>query len=163
MSEEGEAGDSAIGSGREAGAVGYHCCGCGGDGRAGGFSAGARVQVGWAVDLSVVVVCGASTAEAAATLSDGAVREEDGGRVVSAGDGHGGELFEGIGGGVEEFRSKLGGVVAERVGVDLAASDEDGAVGEDDAVGEGALVGHVGYGLYRWGGGGRADGDDVGV
>lgn len=58
------------------------------DDGAGGESAGG-VEVGWVVDLRVVVVCGTGAAETASTDYDGGVGEEEGGGVVGAGDGHG--------------------------------------------------------------------------
>ena len=139
-----------------------------GDGHAvddgtGGEGATAGVEVGRVEELAVVVVRGAGAAEAAAAVEHRGVGHEHGGGVVGARDGHGRELGEGVGGRVEELGRVLRRVVGEGVGVDLAARDEDGAVGEDDAVGEGALVGHVADGGDGGLVGGSADGDDVGV
>ena len=83
--------------------------------------------------------------------------------MVVSRNGGGSELGERVSGGVEQLGDVLAGVVAERVGVDLATHDKDRAIGEDDAVGESALVVHVPDGLGGGLAGGVADCDDVGV
>lgn len=156
-------GDGHVGGGGEGAADVDARDGDGVDDGASGERAGGGVEVGRVEDLGVVVICRAGAAEAAAAVHDGAVEHEEGGGVVGAWDGHGGELGEGVGGGVEEFGGLLGGVVGEGVTVYLAASDEDGAVGQDDAVGENTLVGRAAdcgdLGYSRRG----TDGNDVGV
>ncbi len=129
----------------------------------GGEGAGGGVEVWRVEELRVVVVCGAGAAEAAAAAHDGGVGHEEGGGVIGSRDGHGGELAEGVGDGVEKFGGELGGGVGEGLGGDLAADDEDGAIGEDDAVGEGTLIGHVRDCLHVRNVGRLAHGDDVGV
>lgn len=97
------------------------------------------------------------------TYQDGGVGEEEGGGVVVAGDGLGGERGEGGGGGGPEFGAELAGVVGEGDAVGLAAGDEDGAGGEDDGVGEDPGVGHWGEWVDGGWGHGGPDRDDVGV
>ena len=122
-----------------------------------------RVEVGRVVDLRVEVVGGAIAAQAAAAVDHGSVGHEERGGVVVARDGDRGHFAEGVGGRVEDFRGVLGRVVGEWNGGDLAADDQDGAVGEDDPVGKGASVGHGVDGCNGGSGRGGAKRDDVGV
>lgn len=73
------------------------------------------------------MICCTSAAETAAAVHDGGVGEEESGGVVGSWDGHGGQGGKGVACWIEEFGGKLRGVIAEGVGVDLAAGYEDGS------------------------------------
>ena len=109
------------------------------------------------------MVGGACSAKTAAAGGDCAVGQQDTDAVVVPWNSDGRELSEGVGGGVEELGGELRGVVAEGLGGDLAANNEDCAVRHNDRVGECACECHVtdggddGHG--RW----RTKGDDVRV
>ena len=145
--DQGEGGDGAVGDRGEGAAYVDGGGGDAGDDGPGGGGAGGGEEVWRGEDLGVEVVVGAVGAEAATTAEDGGVGQEEGDGVVVAAVDHEGHGLEGLGGGGPEFGREDGVVVVERVGVLLAADDEDGAVGEDDGVGEGAAVGHAGQGL----------------
>ena len=70
---------------------------------AAGTAAVSVEEIRWAVDLGIEVVGCAGTAKTSSTTKDGGVGHEDGGRVVVAGDGVGGDFGEGGGDRVPEF------------------------------------------------------------
>ena len=137
--------------------------GCIGNDRTSGAAAIRVEEVGGAVDLAVVVVGSARTAETSTSAEDGGVGHEDGGGMVVTGDSLGRELGEGRADGIPHLGLELGCGVREGLAVDLTASDEDAAVRKDDGVGEGALVPHRVDVLDRCGSAGRVDCDDVRV
>ena len=83
--------------------------------------------------------------------------------MIGSGDGHRGELSEGVGSRIEEFRGELRGSVREGLRVNLTANDENSAVWQDNTVGKGPLVCHVANCLDSGYGGRGADGDDMSV
>ena len=105
----------------------------------------------------------AIAAEAPASVEDGAVWQEEAGRVVVPWDGDGSHLSEGLGSWVPELRDQLWGLICETDSVVLTAGDEDFSVGKDKAVMEGTGISHRIYPCYFWSGIGIADGNYVRV
>ena len=105
----------------------------------------------------------AGAAETTATAAHGTVEEEDGNRVIIAGNRNRSHLGEGTRDRIEKFGDVLRSRVGEWNSGDLTADDKDGTVGQNDTVGEGACVSHGADGLDSRSGGWRAYRDDMGV
>ena len=109
------------------------------------------------------MVRGAVAAETAAAVAHGGVWKQNPYTVIVAWYRHRRHLRKRKSSWTKQLRDVYRIVVAERVCVGLAASDQNVTVGEDDAVGKGARIGHVAYCCDVWGVACGAKSDYMGI